>query len=172
MLNTDRLILRKHTVQDTDAIFQLATDPVVNQFIRGLPTSREEAWQRLLRYAGHWSLLGFGMFAVVERATGQLIGDVGLADFQRGLGDDFDGTPEAAWVFSGNAHGRGLALEAMAAALAWFDGQALSARSVCIIDPANAASIRLAGKLGFSHYGQACYRSKTIDKYERVRAGS
>ena len=133
-----------------------ATDPAVLQFIRGLPASREEAWHRLLRYAGHWSLLGFGMFAVVERATNQFLGDVGLADFQRGLGDNFDGVPEAAWVFKESAHGKGFALEAMRAALNWFDQQAISSRSVCIIDPGNTASIRLAEKLGFNYYDQAC----------------
>jgi len=169
MIKTDRLTLRKHTLQDTDSVFQLANDPAVLQFIRGMPASREEAWHRLLRYAGHWSLLGFGMFAVVERATDRFIGEVGLADFQRGLGENFDGTPEAAWVFAGSSHGKGFALEAMTAALGWFDQQALSSRSVCIIDPLNTASIRLAEKLGFTCYDQGCYRGNTIDKYERMR---
>lgn len=168
VIDTDRLILRPHTVHDTDLILQLATDPVVKQFIRGLPTSREEAWQRLLRYAGHWSLLGFGIFAVFERATGRFIGDVGLADFQRGLGVDFDGTPEAAWLFTGAAQGRGYAMEAMMAALAWFDARHGSSRRVCIIDPKNAASIKLAGKLGFQHYGYASYHGVDLGKYERV----
>lgn len=172
MINTDRLILRRHTSQDTDAVFRLATDPAVTQFIRGLPASREEAWHRLLRHAGHWSLLGFGMFAVVERTSHRVIGEVGLADFQRGLGEDFDGTPEAAWVFSGSSHGNGFALESMAAALDWFDAQCLSSRSVCIINPSNAPSIRLAAKLGFDHYGQACYRGNDVNKYERRRPGN
>jgi RimJ/RimL family protein N-acetyltransferase len=170
MIDTERLVLRKHTIKDTDLVFQLASDPAVLQFIRGVPASREEAWHRLLRYAGHWSLLGFGMFAVFERATNQFIGEVGLADFQRGLGDNFDGTPEAAWLFKGSAHGKGFALEAMTAALDWFDEQALSSRSVCIIDPRNTASIRLAQKLGFNYYDQGCYRSNDVNKYERMRA--
>lgn len=135
----------------------------------GLAPSREDAWHRLLRYAGHWSLLGFGMFAVCERATNQFIGEVGLADFQRGLGDDFDGVAEAAWVFTRRSHGKGFALEAMTAALKWFDEQAFSSRSVCMIEPRNTASIRLAEKLGFTCYGQKCYRRHDVNKYERVR---
>jgi RimJ/RimL family protein N-acetyltransferase len=169
MINTERLILRRHTLQDADSVFQLATDPAVLQFIGGVPASREDAWHRLLRYAGHWSLLGFGMFAVFERATNQFIGEVGLADFQRGLGEDFDGIPEAAWVFTGNSHGKGFALEAMTAALDWFDEQAFSSRSVCMIEARNTASIRLAEKLGFNYYGQACYRGSDVNKYERMR---
>nr|WP_314541438.1 GNAT family N-acetyltransferase [uncultured Massilia sp.] len=172
MITTDRLILRKHTLADADSVFQLATDPTVLQFIRGLPVSPEEAWHRLLRYAGHWSLLGYGMFAVVERASNQFIGEVGLADFHRGLGEDFDGVPEAAWVFAGSSHGKGFASEAMGAALGWFDAQRLSSRAVCIVDPGNVASIKVANKLGFNHYGQGQYRGKNINKYERLRPGS
>lgn len=171
MINTERLILRKHELQDTDAVFLLRTDPAVTQFILGVPASREEAWHRLLRYAGHWHLLGFGMFAVFERATNQFIGEVGLADFQRGLGDNFDGIPEAAWLLKGSSHGKGFALEAMTAALRWFDEQSFSSRSVCMIDPRNAASIRLAEKLGFSYYDQGCYRCNNVSKYERIRPG-
>jgi RimJ/RimL family protein N-acetyltransferase len=171
MINTQRLILRRHTLQDTDAVFQLASDPAVLQAIHGAPPSREDAWHRLLRYAGHWSLLGFGMFAVFERATNQCIGEVGLADFQRGLGDNFDGTPEAAWVFAGSSHGKGFALEAMTAALNWFDEQTVSSRSVCIIEPRNTASIRLAEKLGFNYYDQGSYKGSDINKYERMRPG-
>lgn len=169
MINTERLILRRHTQEDTDLVFQLASDPAVLQFIRGLAPSREEAWHRLLRYVGHWSLFGFGMFAVFERATNRFVGEVGLADFQRGLGEHFDGVPEAAWVFKGSSHGKGFALEAMTAALDWFDQQAISSRSVCMIDPGNTASIRLAEKLGFNYFDQGCYKGKDVNEYQRVR---
>ncbi len=161
--------LRRHTLQDIDQVFRLASDPAVLQSIGGAPPSREDAWHRLLRYAGHWSLLGFGMFAVFERATNQFIGEVGLADFQRDLGDHFDGVPEAAWVFTGRSHGKGFALEAMTAALDWFDRQAVSSRSVCMIEPRNTASTRLAEKLGFTYYARGCYRSHDVYQYERMR---
>ncbi len=169
MIDTERLILRKHTVEDTELVFQLGSDPAVLQSIGGPLPSREDAWHRLLRYAGHWRLLGFGMLAVFERDTNQCIGEVGLADFRRGLGGDFDGVPEAAWVFTGSSHGKGFALEAMTAALDWFDQQAVFSRSVCMIEARNTASIRLAEKLGFSCYGQGCYKHHEVNKYERMR---
>lgn len=167
MLSTERLILRPHSIDDLNHVFELARDPAVHEFVRGLPTSREEAWHRLLRYAGHWSLLGYGMFAVFERQSGTFIGEVGLLDFQRGLGTDFDGTPEAAWLFAGASHGKGYALEAMMALLGWFDREHGSPRTVCIIDVANTASTNLAGRLGFQQYGTAVYREATVGKYER-----
>ncbi|MFT4053505.1 MAG: GNAT family N-acetyltransferase [Novosphingobium sp.] len=170
MLSTDRLILRPHSLDDLDHVFALARDPAVHEFIRGLPTTREETWHRLLRYAGHWSLLGYGMFAVFERSSGTFIGEVGLADFRRGLGVDFDGRPEAAWLFAGASHGKGYALEAMTALLRWFDHEHGAPRTVCIIDVANAASTKLAHRLGFQQYGAAMYREAQVGKFERPGA--
>ncbi|TCP65594.1 GNAT family N-acetyltransferase [Sphingomonas sp. PP-CE-1G-424] len=168
LIETDRLFLRPHVADDAEAVYTLARDQAVLQFIRGLPTTREDAWHRLLRYAGHWSLLGFGMFAVLERETGCFIGEVGLADFRRGLGSDFDSAPEAAWLFTGTVHGKGLAGEAMQAMFNWFDRERRHTRCVCIIDPGNLSSVKLATKLGFTRYGNGRYRDAAVEKYERV----
>src|SRR3546814_17524593 len=77
----------------TDTLFPYTTlfrSPGGCALHRRQPLSPEEAWNRLLRYAGHWTLLGYGIFAVVEKASGRFIGETGIADFHRGLGDDFD----------------------------------------------------------------------------------
>ena len=42
------------------------------------PATREEAWARLLRYAGHWALLGYGFWLVEDRTTGSFVGEVGV----------------------------------------------------------------------------------------------
>ncbi|MEH0196481.1 GNAT family N-acetyltransferase [Caulobacter sp. CCNWLY153] len=167
MIDTPRLTLRPHTVDDLAHVVALARDPAVTAFIRGLPTSEEECWHRLLRYAGHWSQLGFGMFAVFERQTGRFVGEAGLADFHRGLGADFDGAPEAAWMLMGWAHGAGLALEAAAAAHAWLEERRPGGRTVCIIDPANLGSIRLSQKLGYAPFRQGVYRDAPVTLFER-----
>ncbi len=56
---------------------------IVTRHIGGRPFTAEESWSRLLRYAGHWYLLGFGYWAVVERGTNRFVGEVGFADFHR-----------------------------------------------------------------------------------------
>lgn len=168
-LSTDRLILRAHDIRDVDEQFNLYRDPAVQEFIRGLPLTREDAWHRFLRYAGHWSLFGYGMFAVFERGNGSLIGEVGLAHFQRGLGADFDAAPEAAWLFAGGAHGRGYAIEAMETLMGWFDCTRPEKRCVCIIDTQNAPSVRLAARLDFQAYGSAKYREASVNKYHRLK---
>ena len=145
-------------------------DVEVMRFIGGQPLSREDIWNRLLRYHGHWALLGFGMWAVEERSTGRLVGDVGFAYFRRGLGPDFDHVPEAAWVLVADAHGRGLAAEAMTAALAWLDVRG-KARSVCLIAPDHTASLRLAARLGYRVFAERSYRGAPVLLHERIGAG-
>jgi RimJ/RimL family protein N-acetyltransferase len=81
----------------------------------------------------------------------------------------FDDHPEAAWMFRGEAHGQGFALEAMTAAAQWLDAKLRPEKMVCIIDPQNAGSLRLAGKLGFEPFGTAFYRNARVTMLGRRR---
>ena len=113
VLETPRLRLRPHRVEDFEALANLWADPAVTRFI-GKPSTREESWARLLRYGGLWPLLGFGYWAVEDRETGAYLGDVGFADFHRALDPAPPALPEIGWVLAPAAHGRGLATEAAA----------------------------------------------------------
>ncbi len=148
-LITDRLILRAHQRADFEALAQMWADPLVTRHIGGKPTTRQESWFRLLRYGGLWPMLGFGYWAITDRASGRYLGDAGLADFQRGMGAGFDGVPEAGWALAADAAGQGLATEAAGAVLAWADAHLSAPSTVCMIDPGNSASLRVAHKLGF-----------------------
>ncbi|MDB5685853.1 MAG: family N-acetyltransferase, partial [Rhizorhabdus sp.] len=118
VIETERLRLRRHGPNDVAARIVMTGDLETTRFTGG-PQNPEENWNRLLRYAGHWALLGHGIFAVEERVSGRFAGEVGLCDFRRGLGEDFDGVPEAAWMIAAWATGRGFAGEAIGAVIAW-----------------------------------------------------
>jgi len=155
VLHTPRLTLREHRLEDFDDLAALWADPEVTRHIGGKPSTSAESWSRLHRYRGHWALLGYGFWAVVERQSGRYAGDIGLADFRRGLAHPFNDSPEAGWALAPWSHGRGYASEALAAALAWGEARFGSPRVWCIIDPDNAASIRVAQKAGFALHGRA-----------------
>lgn len=53
-------------------------DPKIFELIGGQPRSREDVWIRLLRSIGQWTLFGYGAWIVRDRATGVLLGEVGL----------------------------------------------------------------------------------------------
>ena len=165
-LETARLILRQNRLSDLEDRIAITDDPDFMRFVGGV-YDRQENWARLMRYIGHWACLGFGLFAVEEKGTGRYVGNVGLARFERGLGEDFDPFPEGAWMVAQWAEGQGYATEAMSAALDWYDRQFGPGRQVCIIDPANRASLRLAGKLGFRRYREGMNRGHTVFLHER-----
>lgn len=124
---------------------------------------------RMLRYAGLWSMLGFGYWAVEELATSKFVGDVGLADFHRELSPSIVGIPEAGWVLDPAFFGRGYATEALRAALAWADTNMSAERTACIIAPENAASIRVAEKAGYAERARTTYAGSPTILFMRSR---
>lgn len=170
VLETERLILRGHRLDDFDALAAMWADPAVVRHIGGKPSTREESWARLLRYAGHWSLLGFGFWAVELKDSAAFIGDVGLADWQRDGMPSLGGLPEGGWVFSSAAHGRGLASEALAAALAWSDRHLAGQATTCMIDVDNAASVRVARKAGYREFERSSFKGSPVLLFRRLSA--
>jgi RimJ/RimL family protein N-acetyltransferase len=170
-LATDRLVLRGHVAADLDATAALWADPEVTRFITGRPLGADEAWSRLLRHAGHWAHMGFGYWAVTLRDSGALIGEAGLGDWRRAIDPPLGPLPEAGWLLAPAWHGRGLASEALAAILGWADASLPAPRVVAIIDPAHAASIRVATRAGFHPAGMAQYRGGQTMVLSRPRGG-
>lgn len=168
MIETERLILRPHTLDDFDTMYAMSADPDVMRFIaHGAAVSRQDVWNKLLRNIGHWSALGYGLFAVVEKASGRHVGDTGLADFCRELGPDFDPYPEAAWLYARDAQGKGYASEAARLAHDWLDARLGRGRRVCIIAPDNAGSIAVARKLGYRPFAETDYKGDPVIEFER-----
>ena len=167
VIDTGRLRLRGHRLDDFEDCVALWADPIVIRYILDKPASREDSWARLLRYVGHWALLGFGFWAVEEKATGAYIGQIGFAEFQRDIQPPLVGVPEIGWVVSPRVHGKGYATEAVRAAVAWGDTRFAGARTVCVIHPENAASIRVAEKCGYREFQRTSYHGKHAILYER-----
>ena len=168
-IETARLHLRPHRITDLAARAAMTAEPMTMRFVGG-PQDREENFSRILRYAGQWALLGRGLFAMEERDSGHLVGEVGLANFNRGLGEDFDIFPEAAWIVAASAAGKGYATEAMNAAIVWHERTFGIGRAVCIIAPDNAPSLRVASKLAFAPYREAIYKDRPVILHERLPA--
>jgi RimJ/RimL family protein N-acetyltransferase len=158
VIETERLKLRGHCIADFAASAAMWADPVVTRHIGGRPLSEEESWSRLLRYVGHWALLGFGYWVVEEQATGSFVGELGFADYKRDMEPSLKDTPEVGWIFAAQFHGKGYATEAVRAAVAWGDAHFGAARTACIIHPENLASIHVAEKCGYRKLQLATYK--------------
>ena len=168
VLETPRLRLRGHRVDDLDACSALWADTEVVRHTTGKPQTREEVWFRILRYVGHWGLLGYGFWALEEKASGDFIGEVGFADFKRALDPPLGDTPEIGWILASSAHGKGYATEAVRAVIAWGDEHFGGVRTACLIHPDNAASIRVADKCGYREYARSRYKEHDVILLERA----
>jgi RimJ/RimL family protein N-acetyltransferase len=144
-LSTERLDLRPLVPEDLDALAAMLGDPV-GMASWPAPLTYEESREWIERNRARYEADGFGRCAVVWRETGELVGDAGL------ISTLVEGTPEIelGWVVRPDRWGRGIATEAGAA---WrdfaFDVLRLT-RIVSMIDEGNAASRRVADKLGMS----------------------
>ncbi|BCH28147.1 N-acetyltransferase [Mesorhizobium sp. L-8-10] len=166
-LDTERLVLRGHRPGDFDAHALMWSDPDVTRFIGGTPFPRDQAWVRFLRAAGMWQVMGFGFWAVEEKSSGELLGEVGFHELQRDLQPSLEGTLEAGWALRPAAHGKGFATEAVGAALAWGVENFPDKRVTCMIDPENTASLRVAQKLGFREFARTEFHGGPIILLER-----
>jgi len=156
VLETERLILRGHTLEDFPAFAAMRADPVVMKYLgKGDLLDEEESWLRFQSIIGHWHLKGFGTWAIEERASGAVIGALGYTDKKRPSSHPASGAPEMGWSLAASAHGKGFASEALRAALAWGREFFGPARVVAVISDDNDASLRLAEKHGFKKFATA-----------------
>jgi RimJ/RimL family protein N-acetyltransferase len=172
VLQTARLTLRPFRAGDADAQAAMMGDAEVMRHIGGHALAREDAWRKLLCGHALWSLLGFGYWAVERRDGGPIIGQIGFADFQRGMSPSIMGLPEMGWLFAREAAGQGYATEAATAGLAWIDEAIGPPETVAIINPDNVPSIRVAEKCGFAAREPALYRDESILLFRRRKPGS
>jgi len=167
VLETERTLLRAHRLEDFEAYAAMWAEPSVYRFIGGKARTSEESWQRFLRHAGLWSLIGYGFWAVEDRETGRFIGEAGFHDLKRDIEPSIEGVPEAGWGLVGAMHGKGLATEVVSRVMAWGDATFGAARTVCIIDPDNAGSLKVAAKCGYREVLRTAYHGQPTILLER-----
>ena len=165
---TQRLSFRIPVRDDYEDSAAMWGDPVVVRYITARPFTREECWARYLRYVGHWQVLGYGFWTVRDRASGAFVGEVGFGEFRREIEPRLDDAPEIGWVLSPAAHGKGFATEAASAALDWMARTHAPARTVCIIQPENSASLRVAEKCGYREFARTRYKDSAAVLLERI----
>lgn len=167
VLQTERLVLRGHQRGDLEDCIHMWSNPAVTRYIGGRAFTSEEVWTRILRYVGHWTLLGFGYWLVAERDSGAFVGEVGFADFERDVTPSFGGAPEAGWIVAPSARGKGYANEAIRAAHAWMNDVYGTRRTVCMIDQDNVISQQIAAAHGYRVWSETRYHGTPVRLYER-----
>ena len=168
VLTTERLILTPVAVSDFDDLKAIWNDEGFTRAITGRALSQEEVWFRLLRDLGHWQAMGRGNWSMRSRDTGAYVGSVGVLNYLRDLDPPFD-APELGWGVASAFQGKGLAREGLETALTWVDSILQAPRTVCMISPDNAPSLKLAERVGYIRYADSFYKDHIVHLLDRPR---
>ncbi|MFK2879412.1 GNAT family N-acetyltransferase [Rhodanobacter hydrolyticus] len=142
-IETERLILRPTQPEDFEGWAVLMGDEENSRHIGG-PQPRAVAWRGFLSMAGAWAMQGYGMFSVIEKASGHWIGRLGPW-----CPEGWPGT-EVGWGLLREAWGKGYATEGATVAIDWAFAQLGWSEVIHTIVPGNTASQHVAGRLGSS----------------------
>lgn len=141
VLETSRLILRPTRAEDFDGWAEMMADAEAARFLGGAQP-RPAAWRSFIAMAGAWTIQGFAMFSVIEKATGRWVGRLGPW-----RPEGWPGT-EVGWGLCRAAWGKGYATEGAAATIDWvFDHLGWTEVIHCIA-PENEPSKAVARRLG------------------------
>ena len=147
-LETERLLLRQWKLEDFDTYEKMCADEVIMRYIGGKTFNRIEAWRHMAYHVGHWELLGYGHFAVEEKESGRFAGRIGFLNPAGWPGF------EIGWTLAREFWGKGYAIEGAQRALDFAFKELDRSHVISLIHPENAASIRVAERLGEKVEGQ------------------
>ena len=144
VLETERLRLRAFREADLDRFAEFCGNEALTRFVGGI-SDRRGTWGRIAAYLGHWTMRGYGHWAIEEKAGGHLVGYSGLWN-PEGWPE-----PELIWGLMADAHGQGYATEA-ARRVREFAYRDLGWTTLTsYIDARNAPSLRVAQRLGATY---------------------
>jgi RimJ/RimL family protein N-acetyltransferase len=142
-LETERLVLRWFREDDFEQFCKISSDAEVMRFLGdGVPMTAMEVWRQMATIMGHWYFRGYGIWAVEEKETGQLVGRIGLV-YPAG----WPGF-ELGWTLRRESWGQGYATEGARRALEYAFTEMGRDHVISCIAPENVASVRVAERLG------------------------
>jgi RimJ/RimL family protein N-acetyltransferase len=153
-LETERLILRPLGGDDLDDLAALQANAEVVRHLGGRLRTRGEMAERLEKILDHWRRHGFGIFALLEKASGRFVGYCGVA-YLHGLAD-----AEVTYGLASPFWGHGLATEALKCCLQYAFEEVGLPRVVGVAVVENVASQRVMEKAGMALQGPYEYDSK------------
>jgi RimJ/RimL family protein N-acetyltransferase len=161
VLDTLRLRLRIPEASDAQPMMEIHQDPeaVKNILLTAPLGGITVAWRNVAMMVGHWQLRGYGQWTVLDKASGEVIGRVGLWNPQGWPGI------ELGWIIRRSRWGQGLATEAAQAALQWAWDNVDTDHIISIIPPDSLASVRVAEKIGERFEGPDTMNGASVHIY-------
>ena len=156
IIETERLILREFRQDDFPVYEKLAADIDVMRYLGGKTMNQVEAWRHMAFMVGHWTLRGYGYFALEEKATGEFIGRAGFTNPTGWPGF------ELGWTIAPWRQRQGFAFEAAQRLLRFAFEDLDKEHVISLIHRDNIPSQRVAEKLGESVEGETEVLGMTV----------
>lgn len=145
-IETDRLVLRIPSECDFEPLADMYADEETMAFLGG-KVAPDVSWRTLATFIGHWSLLGYGLFSVIEKHSDEFVGRVGLINPPNWP------AMEIGWAIRRSSWGLGYATESARAVLNHEIARLRPNRLISLVDKCNKQSERVALKLGAQNCG-------------------
>ena len=151
ILETNRCLVRETTVEDVDAFYELYKDEEITRYMEPLFENRDEEIEYTKSYIKNvYEFYGFGMWTVVEKTSGKVIGRAGVS-YREGYE-----LPELGFMIGKEFWRQGYAYEVCLAILDYMYENYETEQIYIFIEPQNSPSIHLAKKLGAEFYKEKC----------------
>lgn len=147
ILETERLLFRRLILDDLNALFALYSDPEIRQYFPEGTLTYEETKEVIERFLNeHPDHPKLGLWATIYKETGQLIGRCGLLPQTVEERSEV----EVAYLLDKKYWRQGLGTEAAQAILQYGFEQLQLSRLICMVDPENQASAKVATNIGMT----------------------
>jgi len=151
---TERLEIRRFRQRDKEEYVKIITNPDVYKYLGdGKGIDRDSAQKMVTFYS-----FSLGIFAVVEKASGRLIGHCGIRPIP-------DCRIELLYAYDPNAWGKGYGTEAAKAVLDYGRENLEIDELIGVAYPENPSSIGIMRKLGFKSIGKEEHFGKMLEVF-------
>ncbi|MFI5608993.1 GNAT family N-acetyltransferase [Amycolatopsis sp. NPDC051903] len=161
-IETERLVLRPFTEADRAAVVAIQTDPATDRF-NPAPPAPADGELLFDSWLAHWAEHGYGYCAVRERGGTEVLGLAGVR--LRRFRDER--VLNLAYRFAPAAWGKGYAVEAAGAAVGWAERELPELPVLISVNVANAPSLRVVERLGFTRYEEEEYEGAVSRHFRR-----
>lgn len=163
-LETERLILKKPHIDDWKYYHELYSDPEGVRYTIKTPLEEPASWRMVCTLIGHWTVRGYGIYSVHEKASGKVLGGIGFwypVDWP---------SPEIKWWLNAKYQGKGFAGEAAKAVLAEGHRTLPDIHLISMIHEENTPSRKLAEAVGATVEKKLEFRNSPTVMYRHTKA--
>lgn len=161
ILQTERCVLRELTLDDLDDLFALYAGEGMTDYIEPLYEYEKEKEYQTAYIKYMYGFYGYGMWLVIEKDSGKVIGRIGLEHRE-----ELDGELELGYAIGVLWQRKGYATEVCRAVMDYAREQLACEKLNCLIEHGNTVSEHLAEKLGFVMCEELDINQKKMKRYE------